>query len=72
VNPRAEADENDLSARNDLLTGLGLDPILLEAGLLEESLDIAQKFADRIDPARIPCVSYWNHDRRNMAEGNRI
>ena len=44
-----------------------LDPILLETGLLEESLDIAKKYADRADLSRIPCVSYWNDARRALA-----
>ena len=67
ANPRNEADVNELSARNSRLLALGLDPILLETGLLEESLDIAKKYADRADLSRIPCVSYWNDARRALA-----
>ncbi|UGT53341.1 NAD-dependent epimerase/dehydratase family protein [Nocardia asteroides] len=63
-NPRAEADANELSARNDHLLGLGLEPTLLAGGLLEESVEIAQRYADRVDVNRIPCTSYWNGDRR--------
>ena len=35
-NPRQEADENDLNVENRRLLGLGLDPITLKEGLLEE------------------------------------
>lgn len=67
LNPRAEADANDLDARNDHLTELGLAPTRLASGLLTESAEIAQKYADRIDISRIPCLSYWNGDRRSAA-----
>ena len=36
---------------------LGLDPITLRAGLLSEVVDVAKKYAYRVDRARIPCVS---------------
>ncbi|RVW07243.1 NAD-dependent epimerase/dehydratase family protein [Prescottella agglutinans] len=67
-NPRAEADENRLSVRNDQLLGLGLEPTTLATGLLEESVEIAERYADRIDRDRIPCLSYWNETRRSAVE----
>ena len=58
-NPRKEADENDLHVRNDTLLRLGLAPIKLDAGLLSEITEIAQRYRPRIDTAKIPCVSRW-------------
>jgi UDP-sulfoquinovose synthase len=61
-NPRKEAAENDLVVKNEQFLELGLDPIHLETGLLSEVVDVAKKFAYRVDRSRIPAVSAWTRD----------
>ena len=62
-NPRNEAEENDLLVENGQLIELGLSPITLEEGLLEEVTAIAQRFVDRVDVDKIPARSLWRqHD----------
>ena len=62
TNPRQEASENELAVTNDQFIDLGLDPIRLKTGLLEELVDVARKYKHRIDKKRIPAVSAWTRE----------
>jgi UDP-sulfoquinovose synthase len=61
-NPRKEAAENDLVVRNDQFLSLGLEPTTLAEGLLTEVVDVARKYAYRVDRSRVPAVSAWTRE----------
>jgi len=67
-NPRKEADENELIVNNDQFLALGLNPITLAEGLLSEVVDVAKRFAHRIDRSRVPAVSAWTKDIAKRVE----
>ena len=58
-NPRNEAPENDLHVTNDCFLNDGLNPTKLKEGLLDEVINIANRFKNRADFNKIPCVSKW-------------
>ncbi len=63
-NPRKEAAENELLVKHDLFLDLGLHPVTLEQGLLDEVMDVAKRYAARADLAKIPCTSTWTKEQK--------
>jgi UDP-sulfoquinovose synthase len=62
-NPRFEADENDLHVSNESFLKMGLNPITLNKGLMQEVHDIATRYKDRCDHSKIPATSLWRQHR---------
>jgi UDP-sulfoquinovose synthase len=67
-NPRREADENELSVRNDQFLALGLEPTTLSEGLLEEITQVAAKYRHRVDPRKIVARSVWRAGMETAAD----
>ena len=60
-NPRKEAAENDLVVRNEKFRQLGLNPITLQDGLLEEIVDVGKKYA--LPRRSQPCAGRFRLDQ---------
>ena len=63
-NPRKEAESNTLAASNRTFRTLGLDPILLKDALLNETLEIVERYKHRFNPAVVPARSLWTRENR--------
>ena len=63
IDPRNEDLKNELTFKNDKFLNLGLDPITLNDGLIDEVINIAQKFKKRCDIQKIICTSLWSKDK---------
>ena len=70
INPRNEAVENELIIRNDKFMRLGLNPITLSEGLLNEVYEVAAKYRDRCNMEKILPSSRWREDIPFDREGS--
>lgn len=72
INPRKEDAENSLRVRNDRFLELGLDPVTLNKGLIEEVVKIAHRFRNRCDYSKIISTSTWTKDRTVDFDGSKM
>ena len=56
-----------LQVSNKKFCSLGLNPITLELGLLDEVVNIAGKYQGRCDMTKVLPSSFWNKDRAAAA-----
>jgi len=61
-NPRNEDKQNTLKVDNRKFLELGLKPITLEEGLMEDVVNITTRYKDRVDMSKIICTSTWKKD----------
>ncbi len=66
-NPRKEDAENELEVSNKKFCNLGLNPITLDVGLLDEVVNIAGKYSNRCDKTKVLPSSFWNKARADAA-----
>ena len=69
INPRKEEDQNTLQVKNKKFLSLGLKPITLSNGLMDEIYGIAKKYIDRCDISKIICTSRWSKEIPEDLEG---
>lgn len=70
-NPRNEDPKNDLKFHNDGLLNLGLKPITLDNGLMEEVISVADKYKANVIMPKIICTSVWNQDKKVDYKGRK-
>jgi len=59
ANPRKEDAENELVVSNQKFKLLGVNPKTLEEGLLDEVVNVAQKYSHRCDKTKVLPSSFW-------------
>ncbi|GIK72218.1 MAG: NAD-dependent dehydratase [Chloroflexota bacterium] len=72
INPRNEAADNELVIHNEQFLELGLNPITLSEGLLQEVIEVAARYQDRVDKNKIIADSRWRADIPLDREGRAL
>ncbi len=72
INPRNEAADNELVIHNEQFLELGLNPITLSEGLLQEVIEVAARYQDRVDRSKIIADSRWRADIPLDREGRAL
>ncbi len=67
ANPRKEDAENELVVSNKKFCGLGLNPLTVEQGLMDEVVNIAGKYSGRCDKSKVLPSAFWNKARESAA-----
>ena len=70
-NPRNEASENLLKVSNEQFLKLGLNPVKLSDGLMDEIMTVAKKYAHRCNTSKIVARSLWRSDMQLDLNGAR-
>ena len=70
-NPRNEDPKNDLRFNNEGLLNLGLNPITLDDGLLDEVMRVAHKYRNRCILDKIICTSVWSKNKKVDYKGKK-
>lgn len=63
-NPRNEAPENDLRVSNQSFVDLGLKPTTVAEGLMNETIEIAEKYRYRYRPSSVAATSLWTSSQK--------
>jgi len=69
-NPRNEDIKNDLAFVTEGFLNLGWEPIKLETGLMDEIIEIGNKYKNRCDVSKIISNSVWTKDKKLDLQGS--
>jgi UDP-sulfoquinovose synthase len=69
-NPRKEDAENELDVSNKKFCDLGLNPITVEKGLMDEVLTVTSKYQDRCNKSKVLPSSFWTKKQASAAEND--